>query len=51
MAFLVGTYLFMLNDLARLNDLTDGQIGEVGPEAMLAHLERFLTAGLSAPVP
>lgn len=51
MAFLVGTYLFMLNDLARLNDLTDGQIGEVRPEEMLAHLERFLTAGLSAPVP
>lgn len=51
MAFLVGTYLFMLNDLGRLNDLTEGQIGEIGPEAMLDHLVAFLSAGLSAPIP
>lgn len=51
MAFLVGTYLFMLNDLGRLNDLTDGQIGEVGREEMLAHLTAFLSAGLKAPLP
>lgn len=49
MAFLVGTYLFMLNDLGRLNDLTDGQIGEIPQEPMLDHLVRFLSAGLSAP--
>lgn len=49
MAFLVGTYLFMLNDLGRLNDLTEGQIGGIGREPMLDHLVRFLTAGLSAP--
>lgn len=51
MAFLVGTYLFMLNDLGRLNDLTEGQIGEIGPEAMLDHLVAFLSAGLSTPAP
>lgn len=50
MAFLVGTYMFMLNDLGRLNDLTDGQIGESGPDAILDELVRFLSAGLSAPV-
>lgn len=49
MAFLVGTYLFMLNDLGRLNDLTEGQIGEIGNASMLDHLVRFLSAGLSTP--
>lgn len=49
MAFLVGTYLFMLNDLARLNDLTDGQFGEIGKEPLLDNLCRFLTAGMTAP--
>ena len=51
MAFLVGTYLFMLNDLGRLNDLTDGQLGVVGKDEMLKQLTAFLTAGLRAPVP
>jgi len=51
MAFLVGTYLFMLNDLGRLNDLTDGQIGEVGREAMLSQLTAFLSSGLRARLP
>lgn len=51
MAFLVGTYMFMLNDLGRINDLTDGQVGEVPKDEMLAHLGAFLTAGLTAPLP
>jgi len=51
MAFLVGTYMFMLNDLGRLNDLTDDQIGEVGQGDMLDHLTVFLSAGLRAPLP
>ncbi len=51
MAFLVGTYMFMLNDLGRINDLTDGQIGEVAQDAMLDHLTVFLAAGLRAPLP
>lgn len=51
MAFLVGTYLFMLNDLGRLGDMTDGQLYEMGKEPMLDHLVSFLTAGLKAPVP
>ena len=51
MAFLVGTYMFMLNDLGRINDLTDGQIGEVGQDEMLDHLTAFLSAGLRAPLP
>ncbi|MGQ3673304.1 TetR/AcrR family transcriptional regulator [Xanthobacter sp. TB0136] len=50
MAFLVGTYLFMLNDLGRLDDMSDGQIGAIGKEAMLHHLVRFLSAGMSAPL-
>ncbi len=51
MAFLVGTYLFMLNDLGRLGDMTDGQLYEMGKNPMLDHLVAFLSAGLKAPVP
>lgn len=51
MAFLVGTYMFMLNDLGRLSDLTDGQIREIGRDPMLDHLTAFLSAGLTAAVP
>lgn len=51
MAFLVGAYLFMLNDLGRLSDMTDGQVYEMGKEPMLAHLVIFLSAGLRAPLP
>ncbi|GJE44738.1 TetR/AcrR family transcriptional regulator [Methylobacterium soli] len=49
MAFLVGAYLFMLNDVGRLNDMTDGQIGMIGRDEMLDQLVRFLAAGLCAP--
>ncbi|MBE3639585.1 TetR/AcrR family transcriptional regulator [Mangrovicoccus algicola] len=48
-AFLVGTYLFMLNDLGRLTDLSEGQIHEMPPEHMLDQLVVFLAAGLRAP--
>lgn len=51
MAFVVGAYMFMLNDLGRLNDLTDGQIGPVEGELMLSHLTAFLSVGLKAPMP
>lgn len=47
MGFLVGSYLFVLNDLARLDDLS-GQHSE--PEAVLSDLIAFLAAGLAAPV-
>ncbi len=50
MAFMVGAYLFMLNDLGRLGDLSDGQIRELPPEEMLEQLVRFLSAGLQAPI-
>lgn len=51
MTFLVGTYLFMLNDLGRLSDMTDGQVYEMGKEPMLEHLVAFLSAGMQAPLP
>ncbi|MGO4853539.1 TetR/AcrR family transcriptional regulator [Phaeovulum sp. W22_SRMD_FR3] len=50
MAFLVGTYLFMLNDLGRLGDLTDGHVADLGETLMLDHLVRFLAAGMQAPI-
>ena len=50
MAFLVGTYMFMLNDLGRIGDMTDGKVSSLGKEEMLDHLVAFLSAGLRAPV-
>jgi len=50
MAFLVGTYLFMLNDLGRLDDLTDGRMRALEKHDMLMHLVSFLTAGMTAPL-
>ncbi len=50
MAFAVGTYMFMLNDLGRINDLTDGQVGDLRGDAMLDQLEVFIAAGLSTPL-
>ncbi|OWV65166.1 TetR family transcriptional regulator [Mameliella alba] len=50
MAFAVGTYMFMLSDLGRINDLTDGQVGDLGGAALLDQLETFISAGLAAPL-
>jgi len=50
MTFLVGTYMFMLNDLGRLSDMTDGQIAALDMGEMLDELVRFLAAGLRAPL-
>ena len=51
MAFLVGTYLFMLNDLGRIEDLTEGKILQLSKDEMLDHMVEFLTAGIQAPNP
>lgn len=51
MAFLVGTYLFMLNDLGRIDDLTEGKIQHLSKDEMLGHMVDFLTAGIQAPNP
>lgn len=48
MAFLVGTYLFMLNDLGRIEDLTEGKITQLSKEEMLDHMVEFLAAGIQA---
>lgn len=50
MAFLIGSYLFMLNDLGRLEDLTEGETRILEPEDMLRNLVRFLSAGMRAPI-
>jgi|TARA_E500000305_G_scaffold12793_3_gene8755 AcrR family transcriptional regulator len=48
MSFLVGTYMFMLNDLGRVGDFTDGQVTSLQGREMLAQLVSFLSAGLRA---
>jgi AcrR family transcriptional regulator len=50
MGFLVGSYLFVLNDLARLDDLV-GDSRPAAEDSVLDELVRFLAAGISAPVP
>ncbi|MEC7258435.1 MAG: hypothetical protein VXW58_11495 [Pseudomonadota bacterium] len=40
----------MLNDLGRLPDISEGQIGPIRPDDLLDHLVRFLAAGLRAPM-
>ncbi len=51
MSFLVGTYLFMLNDLGRIEDFTQGRIADLSKDEMLDHLVIFLSAGMRSPVP
>ena len=50
-AFLVGTYLFMLNDLGRVEDMSEGTITGLSENEMLDNLVAFLAAGLRAPSP
>ncbi len=50
MAFMIGTYLFMLNDLGRVDDLSDNRVSEVGKTEMMDNLVLFLSAGLQAPI-
>lgn len=51
MSFLVGTYMFMLNDLGRIGDFTGGKITSLSKEEMLDHLITFLAAGFRAKAP
>ena len=51
MSFLVGTYMFMLNDLGRIGDFTGGQVTSLGKHERLEQLVNFLSAGLCADVP
>lgn len=50
-SFLVGTYLFMLNDLGRIEDISEGRITDLAEEELLANLVAFLAAGLKADTP
>ncbi len=47
-SFLVGTYMFMLNDLGRLGDITEGHVVDLGKNRMLEELVVFLAAGMRA---
>ena len=51
MAFLVGTYMFMLNDLGRIEDLTEGKIRHLSKDEMLDNMVAFLAAGMQADQP
>ena len=50
MAFLVGTYMFMLNDLGRVPDFMGPDSAPLAHDAMLAHLVQFLASGFSSQV-
>ena len=49
LAFMIGTYLFILNDLGRISDLTETRSDPVGKDGMMENLITFLCAGLAAP--
>lgn len=51
MSFLVGTYMYMLNDLGRIADFTDGHVKSLDKKEMLKQLVSFLSAGLCADAP
>lgn len=51
MSFLVGTYMFMLNDLGRIEDLTEGGIHHLSKEEMLDNMVVFLSAGMQSELP
>lgn len=51
MSFLVGTYMFMLNDLGRIEDLTEGKIHHLSKEEMLDNMVVFLAAGMQSDRP
>lgn len=50
MSFLVGTYMFMLNDLGRIGDFSEGEITSLERYAMVEQLVLFIAAGLRADV-
>ena len=50
-AFLVGTYLFMLNDLGRIEDISEGSVTELESDEMLDNMVTFLAAGFRAAMP
>jgi len=51
MSFLVGTYMFMLNDLGRIEDLTEGKIHHLSKDEMLDNIVAFLAAGMESDQP
>lgn len=51
MSFLVGTYMFMLNDLGRIEDLTERKIHHLSKEEMLDNMVVFLAAGMQSDRP
>lgn len=48
-AFLVGSYMFVLNDLARLEDLAGADSNGANEDAVFEELVRFLATGMAAP--
>ncbi|WP_083444979.1 TetR/AcrR family transcriptional regulator [Pseudorhodobacter aquimaris] len=49
LAFMIGTYLFMLNDLGRISDLTETRVDVISKTEMMNNLIKFLCTGFAAP--
>lgn len=49
MVFLVGTYLYMLAEVDRLEDLSDGRYRSGNVDELVERLTNFLTSGMLAP--
>lgn len=48
MVFLVGTYMYMLADVDRLEDLSDGRFRTGNPDELIARMTNFLATGFQA---
>ncbi|GAB2458231.1 transcriptional regulator PsrA [Comamonas humi] len=49
MVFLVGTYLYMLAGVDRLEDLSDGRFNTTNSDELVARMSNFLAFGFQAP--
>jgi len=49
MVFLIGAYLYMLSDVDRLHDLSDGRFRSDDIDELVARLSHFLAFGMQAP--
>lgn len=49
MMFMIGTYLYMLGDVARLDEISDGAFNTTDIDEVMERMVTFLTYGISAP--
>ena len=49
MMFMIGTYLYMISDVSRLDELSDGAFNTANQDEVLERMVQFLKGGICAP--